>query len=250
MTLKLIVNADDFGLSRAVNLGIAEAFANGIVRSTTLMAGMPAFDHAVAIAGQHPGLGTGIHLTLSMGRPVLAGHKTLTDEQGLFKHQDFFHHHIDQIDLAEVQAEFIAQIEKAQAAGLTITHLDGHHHVHGISGIREIVCQLCQRYGLAARPIDEEHKAMFRQSNVKIPDGLSTSFFGESVTIEGLQRLIMDFDGQSLEVMSHPGYLDRFIYENSSYNIKRIYELSVLTSDEMQKWIEERGIILCGYDGL
>ena len=79
---KLIVNADDFGLSEAVNYGIISAYKNGIVRSTTIMAGMPAFDHAVELLKENKGLGCGVHMTLSLNKPVLNYHKTIVDENG------------------------------------------------------------------------------------------------------------------------------------------------------------------------
>ena len=81
---KLIVNADDFGLSEAVNYGIISAYKNGIVRSTTIMAGMPAFDHAVELLKENKGLGCGVHMTLSLNKPVLNYHKTIVDENGNF----------------------------------------------------------------------------------------------------------------------------------------------------------------------
>ncbi|MEG0276419.1 MAG: ChbG/HpnK family deacetylase, partial [Coprobacillus sp.] len=74
--VKIINNADDFGYSNAINYGIIDCYLNGMLTSTTLMPAMPGFDHAVALAKQNPGLGIGVHLTLTCGRPVLEGHKT------------------------------------------------------------------------------------------------------------------------------------------------------------------------------
>lgn len=57
---KLIINADDFGYGKGVNMGIIEAYQNGVLTSTTLMAGMPGFDQAVKLAKDNPGLGVGV----------------------------------------------------------------------------------------------------------------------------------------------------------------------------------------------
>ena len=81
----LIINADDFGFSRGVNLGIIEAFQHGVLTSTTLMVNMQEADHAVELARQNPELGVGIHLTLTAGRPILGGLHTITDEEGNFR---------------------------------------------------------------------------------------------------------------------------------------------------------------------
>ena len=83
--MKLIVNADDFGISRGANYGIIDAYKNGVVRSTSIMAGMPAFDHAIELLKSCDGLeglGCGVHLTLSANKPVLDTHKTIVDENG------------------------------------------------------------------------------------------------------------------------------------------------------------------------
>ena len=67
---RLIINADDFGLSPGVNRGILEAFKDGILTSTTMMVNMEHFDEAVEIAHRHPDLPVGIHLSLLWGPPV------------------------------------------------------------------------------------------------------------------------------------------------------------------------------------
>ncbi|WP_145838534.1 ChbG/HpnK family deacetylase, partial [Bacillus paralicheniformis] len=75
----LIINADDFGFSRGVNLGIIEAFQHGVLTSTTLMVNMQEAEHAVELARQNRELGVGVHLTLTAGRPILGGLHMITD---------------------------------------------------------------------------------------------------------------------------------------------------------------------------
>jgi len=67
---KVIVNADDFGLTQGVNEGIVKAYQEGILTSATLMANMPGFDQAVELAGTHPELGVGLHLNILRGHPL------------------------------------------------------------------------------------------------------------------------------------------------------------------------------------
>ena len=67
---RLIVNADDFGMSRSVNRGVIRAHAEGIVTSTTLLANGASFDDAVALAHAHPGIRVGVHLNVVEGRPL------------------------------------------------------------------------------------------------------------------------------------------------------------------------------------
>ena len=70
--MKLIVNADDFGLSRGTNYGIFDAHIRGIVTSTTLMVTMQEVDHAIELSKQAPDLRIGLHLNITLGRPLTA----------------------------------------------------------------------------------------------------------------------------------------------------------------------------------
>ena len=86
---RLIINADDFGYCKGVNMGIIEAHQNGVLTSTTLMAGMPGFDQAVNLAKKNPGLGVGVHLTLTCGYPVSKDLQTIVDDKGAFLNVHF-----------------------------------------------------------------------------------------------------------------------------------------------------------------
>ena len=126
---KVIINADDFGYSRGINYGIIDSHRLGILTSTTIMAGMPGFDHAVHLAKENPKLGIGVHLTLTCGYPLLKDYQTIVDENGKFKHLSFFTHD-NNYDFDEVYREWEAQIEKVLASEIKPSHLDSHHHTH------------------------------------------------------------------------------------------------------------------------
>ena len=87
---RMIVNADDFGFSEAVNHGILKAMQEGIVTSTSIMANMPGFAHAVQLYHEYPDMdmAVGVHLNLTCYRPLLSTHKTLVTETGYFHKQD------------------------------------------------------------------------------------------------------------------------------------------------------------------
>ena len=85
---RMIVNADDFGFSEAVNHGILKAMQEGIVTSTSIMANMPGFAHAVQLYHEHPDMAVGVHLNLTCYRPLLSTHQTLVTETGYFHKQD------------------------------------------------------------------------------------------------------------------------------------------------------------------
>lgn len=227
--MKWIVNADDFGYCKGVNLGIIEAYKNGILTSATLMSGMPGFDHAIELLKENKGLSCGIHMTLTAYEPVLKTHKTIVDENGrFFKSPGKIN--LEKIDLNEVYEEFCAQIEKAKAAGVDITHLDSHHHVHMQEILKPVIDKIRGKYKLTIR------------GDVK----LEGSFYGENATEDHLKSLYNE-EEEIIEIMTHPAYLDLDIYESSSYNTHRMKELKVLTSKQIKTFIKENNIKLCSF---
>ncbi len=135
---RLIVNADDFGLTAGVNRAIAEAHTHGIVTSSTLMATGPAFEDAVSRAKQLPRLSVGCHALLIDGEPVLdtpqlptliashAAKARFRDGLKSFAARAL----TGRMDSGEIEAETAAQIRKIQSAGLTVSHVDSHKHTH------------------------------------------------------------------------------------------------------------------------
>lgn len=230
--MKLIVNADDFGLSRGVNFGIVDAMHHGIVRSTTLMASGPAFDHAVELGKRNEALGIGIHLTLTWGYPLVSGHKTLVDEQGRFHKLAYVESHPDCLDPAEIQIEFTAQIEKVLASGIRPTHLDSHHHVHMLPAHRQIIAAAARTYSLPYRGMGS----------------FTDAFYGTELTAGRLLEMLEAYRGEGpLEVMCHPGYLDPGLQKESSYNLPRVQEYAILTAPETLAYIKEKKIELINY---
>ena len=154
-SLKLIVNADDFGISEAVNHGIAEAHDRGIVTSTSLMATGSAFEHAVALARGRPSLAVGVHLVLTEHRPLLGA----TAVPSLVGPSGTFAPHLKRllgpvlrgrVALAEIRAELDAQIRRVREAGVAVGHLDGHQHVHVLPGVASVVAELARSYEIPA----------------------------------------------------------------------------------------------------
>ena len=238
--MKLIVNADDFGYSNGVNYGIIDAYKNGIVRSTTMMAGMPGFNHAVKLAKENKGLGVGVHLTLTCYKPVLDNHKTIVNEDGYFDRKLYSEENIMNIDLEEIYREFEAQIEKVKKAGIEITHLDSHHHMHTIKELKPVIERILAKYNLPIRG------GLDYEINYDKVMNFNGSFYNQTINFNGFKNLL-EKDVETLDVMSHPAYLDKLIFELSSYNTKRMYELELLTSDEVKNLIKEKGIELSNY---
>lgn len=137
--IRLLVNADDGGIDRARNRGIARTFRDGIVRSATVLANAPAFEDLVKEARRHPGLGIGLHINISEGVPLAAGHRTLVDAQGKFLGKlGLFERALDGcLDPEEVRREVRAQWQRLAEKVPRPTHADGHHHAHVFPGVAE-----------------------------------------------------------------------------------------------------------------
>jgi chitin disaccharide deacetylase len=136
---KLIVNADDFGLTAGVNRGIVESSSGGVVSSTTLMANGPAFEDAVVAARSVPNLSVGCHVVLVDGTPVSPPDTVETLLAVRSAEPGKFYSSLSAFaaramlggfDRDQLVTEITAQIRKIQAAGIHVTHLDSHKHAH------------------------------------------------------------------------------------------------------------------------
>ena len=248
--MKIIFNADDFGHSKGVNLGIIEAYKNGVVRSTTMMAGMVGFDHAIALSRENPGLHIGVHLTLTAGKSIGGIYKTITDEEGNFLKLLELESRAKagELDLLEIEQEYEAQIQKIMAAGIEIDHFDSHHHTHNLKGIIDIFLKLAKKYDKKVRIYNKE-LLCGEYAAIKTTDCFDDSFYDEQATLDHLKEIISGKSG-SIEIMCHPAYIDYDLYHTSGYNIKRIFELHVLTSPELKSYLNENNMELTSYYNL
>jgi chitin disaccharide deacetylase len=159
---RLIVNADDFGLTRGVNRAIAELHRAGVLSSATLMARAPATDDAVQLALATPSLGVGCHLVLVDGEPVLSAFRDIPNLAdpitGRFRptltgflywfygHRTPFNTQADHA--AEIEAEAAAQIAFLQSRGLRLTHIDTHKHVHMFPAVLRPILRAARAAGI------------------------------------------------------------------------------------------------------
>ncbi|MDX6770260.1 MAG: ChbG/HpnK family deacetylase [Elusimicrobiota bacterium] len=132
MTRRLIVTADDFGDTRAVNEAVIRAHREGILRFASLMVLRPAAAEAAALAKENPGLGVGLHLELCSDAPEKAG----------------LRYFFDAAARRGVEGEIRAQIEALLALGVTPTHADGHINVHAHPVVFPALCRLAKEYGI------------------------------------------------------------------------------------------------------
>ena len=142
----LIVNADDFGLSKGQNYGIIEACRNGIVTSTTALVNGQAIDHAVQLSRDEPSLAIGMHFVLTMGKPLTAMPGLTRD--GVLGKWIWQLAEEDALPLEEITQELASQyLRFIELFGRKPTHLDSHHHVHMFPQIFPIVARFAAEAG-------------------------------------------------------------------------------------------------------
>ncbi|GGE75002.1 chitin disaccharide deacetylase [Priestia taiwanensis] len=223
--IRLIINADDFGYSSGINYGIIDAHINGIVNSATMMMNMPGTTHAISLAKQYPTLGIGVHLVLDCEKPLRTDVPSLVKEDGFFKHRNDIINN-PSINLEDVEKEWRTQIDACYAAGITPTHLDSHHHIHGAPNLMPVIEKLAHAYNLPIRVASKE-----KSTAIPFSEYFFYDFYADGVTIDYFDKLATKVpDGSSVEIMVHPGYLDHHILAGSSYTTERVEEHRVLTT--------------------
>jgi len=186
---RVIVNADDFGLTESVNNGVIACHQAGVVKSASVLANGDGLRDALEKSSDHPGLGIGLHLTLVFGKPVAAPGKvsSLIFKKGSLAAgypkiaQRYF---LGGIKSSEVEYEWEAQYEKL--AGIKIDHLDSHQHLHLLPGLFKLVVKLAQKWGIPYVRVPAE--------NLKIGLAGATTLSGRVLNLYALgkKRLLAD----------------------------------------------------------
>jgi hopanoid biosynthesis associated protein HpnK len=276
---KLIINADDFGISSPVNRAVIKGWAEGILTSASLMVTGEAFVEATELARQNPALQVGLHLTLVQGRSALKheGFPSLTDHLGNFPEDPvlagmrmFFVKPLRK----KLEREIEAQIERFLETGLPLSHVDGHLNIHMHPTVFDILCRLMPKYGISSfrlsrenlgtelsistgRPVGKAVDAFIFSTLAKrcLPHLLRRriSFASEvkgllnsgNITEEYLLKLLGTLKAGTTEIYLHPSESDS--QELPGYRKKD--ELDALLSHKVRELIRSEDIVLCNYRG-
>lgn len=248
----LIVNADDFGLSKGQNYGIVECFRHGVVSSTTALVNAEGIEHAAQLRHELPGLGVGLHFTLTMGKP-LSPLPSLTREGVLGKWVWQMAEEGD-LPLNEIRIELQAQYQRfIEIFGCAPDHIDSHHHVHMFKQIFPIVAEFAKEKSLPMR-VDRPLACQegIDTQGVISSDGFDSQFYGDEITQALFLKVLDESKARhehSIEVMTHPAFVDNPL-RASGYCFQRLMELEVLTDSALKRAILERGYRLGTYQYL
>jgi predicted glycoside hydrolase/deacetylase ChbG (UPF0249 family) len=244
MAARLILNADDFGLTRGINRAIIELYEAGALTSATLMANGPAFEDAVSIALANPSLGVGCHIVLTDGTPVsppkaipsLLGPDGKNFRPSLVSFLAAIL--LGRVNEAEISLEAAAQIQRLQQAGIHVTHIDTHKHTHMFPAVARPVLLAAEAAGVHAirNPFEEpwsialSGSELTRRIQVRLIHYLRPRFLAMPQIRNGIVRTTNGTIGISAtgnlnqttlhavldtmpngtwEVVCHPGYNDK-----------------------------------------
>jgi hopanoid biosynthesis associated protein HpnK len=283
---RLIVNADDFGLTSGVNRAIIEGNRSGIVTSATLMANANATESAIDLAQALGSLKTGCHVVLIDGVPLTENLPSLTGNAQRFRTslKQFAVAAIrNQIAADEIQREVEAQIRKLQSQGINLTHLDSHKHTHMFPHILRPMVRAAKACSIRAirNPFEPIRcwpaGMMFRSARLWLrsagvmtfqmfaaefrrvlkEEGITSTDGTVGIAVTGLlnrQRLMQILEALpegTWELVCHPGYSD-FDLKAAGTRLtqSREVELAALTSTEIKKALARHQIDLISYADL
>jgi predicted glycoside hydrolase/deacetylase ChbG (UPF0249 family) len=227
---RLIVNADDFGRSAAINAGVLEAHVDGIVTSASLMVRYPDSADAVAAAREHPDLGLGLHLDLA-GWEQSGGEWSTSYVVA------------DTASRTEVAAELERQLDRFRSlVGAEPTHLDSHHHVHNDEPVRSLALEAAEALSIPLRAIGAVRYcgAFYGQDR----DGTTIA---DAIGPQSLINLIGELEPGLTELACHPATEAEAF---TSYSSERVVELRSLCDPGVRNAIREAEVELCNYGQL
>ncbi|MHC1697649.1 MAG: hopanoid biosynthesis-associated protein HpnK [Geobacteraceae bacterium] len=280
---KLIVNADDFGLSGGANRAVIRAYREGILTSTSLMVKGRAFAEAVSLAKENPGLQVGLHLTLLQGQAVLPPEELpgLVDREGNFPTDPvltgmrfFFCRSLR----GELQREIEAQILRFRETGLPLSHIDGHLNIHMHPTVFAILAELMPKYGISSFRLTRENLArdpakdgtrrigrrldafifarlaencrpVLDRLGIRYSDEVKGLLNSGRMTEEYLLKVLDGLEPGCTEIYFHPGCLPDPEIAAWMPDYRHEEELAALTSSKVREKITKQGIRLGNYRG-
>ena len=282
---KLIINADEFGLTEGTNRAIAKAYQFGTVTSATIIVNQWAFDDAILISKQNPGLGVGIHLNITDGRPILPLNEviSLVDATGYFynRYNLMMRLTLGRINLSEVENELMTQVNKLTSRGINPTHIDDHQGIILHPIIFNIVTQIAYKLNIPIRIpqanlsllngrwirriasylICNSYRKLLKRKKINTTDFFYkvTNFYHdrlhyESSLINLYASLLLRISEGTSELMVHPSYMDerliRFMDGSETMASQRVEEMKVLLNPRLKEMLTEAGIKLTHFGEL
>ncbi|MBC1937517.1 ChbG/HpnK family deacetylase [Listeria grandensis] len=257
---KIIINADDFGMSKGINYGVMEAYLNGIVSSTLLMPNMEAAEHAVKLASVAcPDLFIGQHTNFLLGKPCSdpAEIPSMVDKNGDFYRSAYYRSGKGHFVYEEVRRETIAQMERfRELLGHFPEHIDC--HAVGDEVVDRAFYDIALEYGIHTT-LKYSGDKVWPSLPGYVETGLLLEVNGLSFIEAGthVENFLQDDFGllkqdseKVIEMHFDAGFLDQFVLDNSSMTAPRCRELATLCDPRVKAWFEANGFARISFGDL
>jgi predicted glycoside hydrolase/deacetylase ChbG (UPF0249 family) len=267
---RLIVNADDFGLTGGVNRAVIELHRAGVLTSASLMARAGATDEAIKLACVTPTLGVGCHVVLVDGEPVLSPSPLVEARTGRFHPtlSTFLGRLLSgRIRASEIEAETAAQITLLQSRGVKLTHIDTHKHTHMFPAVLRPVLRAARAAGIRAvrnpfepawslratrggglirrtevsllRLLEPAFRRIVAEEGFATTDGALGVLATGSLNADKIASLLGNLPDGAWELVTHPGYNDADLARaHTRLLASREIERAALASLQLREGIE------------
>jgi chitin disaccharide deacetylase len=260
MNLTLIVNADDYGMSRETNRGIERAHLAGIVTSTTVMANQAAVTDAVELRRCCPELGVGVHLTLTLGSPLSPTDtvRSLVDADGRLLRREALLSRLRSGDIvpSHVVTECVAQVRALRAVALEPDHWDVHQHLHEYPALGRPIAEAMLAEGVlrarnprrARLQRDRRRPKALIQARRRAPmtDLIRRNFATPDLLFDASParwgELIRHLPDGVIEAICHPAEPDDTFSDSTIDSAERVAELSALCDGRLRDRLAERAV--------
>lgn len=289
MAKKLIVNADGFGFTFGNNKGILETLEVGIVKSISTNVNFPAIKEIHKIAENYPHVSIGIHLNLTVGRPVSkpANVATLLDKSGEFYPPREFGKRLilGRIKKDDIKRELCAQAEKLLDMSIKITHWDSHQNQHLHPGFFSPAVEVAKIYGIERMrthrhyllAIKLHRRTLIFKYYLRNPDALLYHSFARYLNwvarrrgmrmadrmlspgrLDGMKKfhqetwknLFRTLPEGINEIYCHPGYPDDDLRRYARYVEQRDIERQLLVDPNLLRFAQECGVELISFNDI
>jgi len=280
---KLIINADDLGADEGRNAGILEAVRAGVVKSVSLLPNGPATAEAIEAIhdGKYEGVSIGPHLNLSEGKSISGGLRLLAGDNGALPGKTAAQRLLLQEDNPELEKEVFreveAQIGLLRKAGISLSHIDGHQHLHIFPAARKAVIGAARKHGISwirlahePYPVSEEERIpedleseakrfselsagafpLLAGTGIRAADRFCGLYLKGRLSSDILERYLAGFPEGLTELMVHPGRIP--VEAGASpfggfSTIEREKELAALLSPSFHKAVLQNGMSLISF---
>lgn len=277
----IVVNGDDFGFSSGVNRAIIEAHQRGILTSASLMVTGAASSEAVGLARSNPSLAVGLHLVLICGTPALPPSEIphLVDANGKFSNDPFqagVRYYFSSRARVELRTEIRAQLQKFLETGLTLSHVDGHLHMHSHPVVFHTLVELADEFNIqvirapreeliptlkfdrTSLPLKTVWYSVFRclhayasrklkRAGIESADRVYGLLQSGNMTEDYLLQLLPRVKGRRVEIYSHPARPIQDEPLNGPPGAG-MAELEALLSARVRQAIEDSGLVLGNFN--